>query len=93
LQKDILPIDFLFFYLKIKRLQKFFNTLSDRLAEGDHAFQSKQLLTYSIPKNALAKKATIWALVTVLFGLFVPSANPVVIPSSDKRFIYSQAQK
>jgi hypothetical protein len=32
LQKDILPIDFLFFHLKIKRLQKFFNTLSDRLA-------------------------------------------------------------
>jgi hypothetical protein len=28
---DILQIDFLFFHLLIKRLQKFFNTLSDRL--------------------------------------------------------------
>jgi hypothetical protein len=38
LQKDILPIDFFLFHPKIKRLQKFFNTLSDRLAIADPAF-------------------------------------------------------
>ena len=43
---------------------------------------------YGNPKNALAKKAAIWALVTVLFGRYVPSGNPVVMPNSNSRFIY-----
>ena len=34
MQKDILPIDFLGFRLKIKRLQKSFNTLSKRLGSA-----------------------------------------------------------
>jgi len=52
----------------------------------------RSYMAQSIPRKALATNADVWARLTFSAGLYVPSAYPVVIPSSYIFWTYMNAQ-